>query len=72
MTLLTSEIADVSLFRRVKDQIANRCNQTVNAESDDAQEEVRQASGLPSVGLKAGVVDNDAADNFGYTDSLSY
>ena len=55
-------VTDVLSLCRIKDQIANGCNQTVNTKGDRGQEDVRQSSGRIALGLQAGVVDDQASD----------
>ena len=59
---LTSAITNVVRLVFVKEQVANRCYQAVNAKRDVRQEKVSKRSGFEAVGFERGVIDDQAAD----------
>ena len=59
---LVLHIADVLFFCRIEGQIADRCYEVIDAESDDAEEEISRRSRSVTFGLILGVVDDEASD----------
>ena len=55
-------VTDISFLGRIKEQVADSGNQTVNTKGNVGKEEIRQGSGGVALGLKVGVVDDDTAD----------
>lgn len=49
-------------FIRIEGQITNRSNQTVDAERNHREEEIRQTTGSESLRLQIRVIDDHAAD----------
>ena len=55
-------VADVLFLCRIKEQIADGRNQTVDTKGDHGQKDVRAGSGSIALGLERGVVDDQTAD----------
>ena len=62
MIILTLEVTDVAFLAGVELEVADRCNEHVDTAGDATKEKVCKGSGLPSLGLKRGVVDDKATD----------
>ena len=46
----------------VKCEVANGCNQAINAQGNDRKEQICQGSGCVALGFEAGVVDDKATN----------
>lgn len=56
------DVTDVLFLGGIKEKVADGSNERINAEGDDAEEEVSQSSGGITFGLQRGVVDDKATD----------
>lgn len=55
-------VADVLFLSRVKYEVADRSNKTIDTEGNYCEEEVSTGSGSETFGLKGSVVDDKATD----------
>ena len=55
-------VADILFFARVEGEVADRRNETVDAERDAGQEDVTTGSWSESFGFQGSVIDNDATN----------
>jgi hypothetical protein len=55
-------VADISLLGGIKEQIADRCNQSVDTKGNNREENVRQSSRRITLRFQRGVVDDNASD----------
>ena len=55
-------IADVAFLIGIKDQVADRSDQTVDAKGDHGEEDVRAGSAGVALGLLGSVIDDQTTD----------
>ena len=55
-------VTDVLFLIRIKSQVADGCNKSIDAESDDGKENVRSGSAGVSFRLQRGMVDDETTN----------